>query len=130
MDYTSCPQTSGEVQDCEKEDQKFIWHQSDGYVKIKRNWQKPRDTDNRRHRRFKDQILTFNTGYGSSKKTKLMLPSGFQKFLVLLMCNKSHCSEIAHSVSSKNRRATVERGAQLAIRVTRPHARLCSEENE
>ncbi|CAO2634140.1 60S ribosomal protein L32 [Lemmus lemmus] len=38
-------------------------------------------------------------GYGSNKKSKLMLPSGFQKFLyhnvkeleVLLMCNKSYC---------------------------------------
>lgn len=53
-----------------------------------------------------------------------MLSSGFQKFLVynlkefemLLMCNKYHCAEIAHNISSKNRRATMERAAQLAIR--------------
>ena len=45
-----------------------------------------------------------NVGYGRDKKTKHMLPSGFWKFLVhsvkelevLLMCNKSHCAEIAH----------------------------------
>ncbi|KAK1329856.1 hypothetical protein QTO34_010039 [Cnephaeus nilssonii] len=54
-----------------------------------------------------------NIGYGSNKKAKHMLPSGFWKFLVhnvkelevLLMCNKSHCAEIAHNVSSKNRKA-------------------------
>uniref|UniRef100_A0A8C5L954 60S ribosomal protein L32 n=1 Tax=Jaculus jaculus TaxID=51337 RepID=A0A8C5L954_JACJA len=92
-----------------KRTKKFIRHQSDRYVKIK-----------------------------SNKKTKHMLPSGFRKFLVhnvkelevLLMCNKSYCAEIAHNVSSKNRKAIVERAAQLAIRVTNPNARLRSEENE
>ena len=75
-------------------------------------------------------MLTSHTGYGSSKKTKHVLPSGFWKFLVLLMCNKSHCVETAHGVPSKNCRATVERTAQLAIRVANPHASLRSEENE
>ena len=67
-----------------------------------------------------------------------MLPSGFWKFLVhhvkelevLLMCSKSSCAETVHSVSSKNRRAIVERAAQLAIRVASPNARLHSKENE
>nr|KAF6421127.1 ribosomal protein L32 [Molossus molossus] len=121
-----------------KRTKKFIRHQSDRYVKIKRNWRKPRGIDNRVRRRFKGQILMPNIGYGSNKKTKHMLPSGFRKFLVhnvkelevLLMCNKSYCAEIAHNVSSKNRKAIVERAAQLAIRVTNPNARLRSEENE
>uniref|UniRef100_G1P775 60S ribosomal protein L32 n=1 Tax=Myotis lucifugus TaxID=59463 RepID=G1P775_MYOLU len=120
-----------------KRTKKFIQHQSDRYVKIKWNWRKPRGTDNRVRRRFKGQILMPNIGYGSNKKTKHMLPSGFRKFLVhnikelevLLMRNKSYCAEIAH-ISSKNRKAIVERAAQLAIRVTNPNARLCREENE
>lgn len=45
-----------------------------------------------------------------NKKTKHMMPSSFQKFLVhkvkelevLLMCNKSYYPETAHSVSLKN----------------------------
>nr|XP_035968968.1 60S ribosomal protein L32-like [Halichoerus grypus] len=121
-----------------KRTKKFIPHQSDHYVKIKRNWQKPRGIDNRVRRRFKGQILMPNIGYGSNKKTKHMLPSGFRKFLVhnvkepevLLMCNKSYSAEIAHNVSSKNHKAIVERAAQLAIRVTNPNTRLRSEENE
>nr|XP_054112077.1 60S ribosomal protein L32-like [Callithrix jacchus] len=121
-----------------KRTKKFIWHQSDRYVKIKHNWWKPRGIDNRVHRRFKGQILMPNIGYGSNKKTKHMLPSGFWKFLVhnikelevLLMCNKSYYAEIAHNVSSKNCKAIVERAAQLAIRATNHDARLCSEENE
>ncbi|XP_009699238.1 PREDICTED: 60S ribosomal protein L32 [Cariama cristata] len=121
-----------------KRTKKFIRHQSDRYVKIKRNWRKPRGIDNRVRRRFKGQILMPNIGYGSNKKTKHMLPTGFRKFLVhnvkelevLMMSNKSYCAEIAHNVSSKNRKIIVERAAQLAIKITNPNARLRSEENE
>ncbi|XP_021005765.1 60S ribosomal protein L32-like [Mus caroli] len=121
-----------------KRTKKFIRHQSDRNVKIKRDWREPRGTNNRVRRRFKGQILLPNIGYGSNKKTRHMLPSGFSKFLlhnakeleVLLMCNKSYCVEMAHSVSPKNRGAILERAAQLAIRVTNPNARLQSEENE
>ncbi|KAG7521150.1 60S ribosomal protein L32 [Solea senegalensis] len=121
-----------------KRTKKFIRHQSDRYVKIAKNWRKPRGIDNRVRRRFKGQMLMPNIGYGSNKKTKYMLPSGFKKFLVhnvkelevLLMSNKTHCAEIAHNVSSKNRKLIVERAAQLAIKITNPNARLRSEENE
>ena len=76
-------------------------------------------------------------GYGSNKKTKHMLPSGFQKFLlhhveepeVLPMCNKPFVWRLL-SVSSENCSALQKRAAQLAIRVFKPNARLCSEENE
>uniref|UniRef100_A0A8L0DMP6 60S ribosomal protein L32 n=1 Tax=Oncorhynchus mykiss TaxID=8022 RepID=A0A8L0DMP6_ONCMY len=126
---------------------KFIRHQSDRYVKVKvrgarnpkvQNWRKPRGIDNRVRRRFKGQMLMPNIGYGSNKKTKHMLPSGFRKFLVhnirelevLMMSNKTHAAEIAHNVSSKNRKLIVERAAQLAIKITNPNARLRSEEHE
>uniref|UniRef100_A0A2R9B1P2 Ribosomal protein L32 n=1 Tax=Pan paniscus TaxID=9597 RepID=A0A2R9B1P2_PANPA len=104
-----------------KRTKKFIWHQSDQYVKIKRNCRKPRGIDNRVRRRFKGQILI-----GCRK----FLVHNIKELEVLLMCNKSYCAEIAHNVSSKNRKAIVETAAQLAIRVTNPNARLCSEENE
>nr|XP_037850526.1 60S ribosomal protein L32-like [Chlorocebus sabaeus] len=122
-----------------KRTKQFIRHQSEQYVKIKRNWRTPRGTDNRVRRRCKGQILMPNTGYGSNKNQEYMLPCGFRKFLVpsvkelevLLVCNKPPCAKIAHSTSSKNRKAIktiTERAAQLAIRVTHPNVRLRSEE--
>ncbi|XP_064134194.1 large ribosomal subunit protein eL32-like [Loxodonta africana] len=121
-----------------KRTKKFIWHQSDCYVKIKCNWHKPRGIDNRVQRRVKGQILMPNIGYRSNKKTKHMLPSGFCKFLVrnvkeveeLLMCIKSYYAEIVHHVSSKKRKAIMERPVQLASKVINPSARLHREENE
>uniref|UniRef100_A0A8C9PVG2 60S ribosomal protein L32 n=1 Tax=Spermophilus dauricus TaxID=99837 RepID=A0A8C9PVG2_SPEDA len=119
-----------------KRTRKFIWHQSDQYGKIKHNWKKPRDIDSNVQRRFKCQILMPNIGYGNNKRTKHMLLSYFWKFLVnnvkelevLLTCSKSYHDEITHNVFSKNCKAIRESEvAQLAIRVTIPNVRLCSE---
>ncbi|MGH0151723.1 UNVERIFIED_CONTAM: hypothetical protein FKN15_051078, partial [Acipenser sinensis] len=103
-----------------------------------KHWHKPSGIDTTVCKRFKGQILMPNIGYGSNKKTKHMLPTGFRKFLVhnikelevLMMSNKTHCAEIAHNVSSKNQKIIVERAAQLAIKITNPNARRCSEEDD
>merc|ERR1712090_84816 len=110
----------------------------DRYDKVKKSWRKPKGIDNRVRRKFKGMYLMPNIGYGSSKTTRHMMPSGFRKVLihnikeleVLMMQNKKYCAEIAHGVSAKNRKTLVERAAQLAIRVTNPNARIRSEENE
>jgi large subunit ribosomal protein L32e len=121
-----------------KRTKKFTRHQSDRYHKLSRNWRKPRGIDNRVRRKFKGMYLMPNIGYGSSKTTRHMLPTGFRKVLVhnvkelevLMMQNKKFCAEIAHGVSAKNRKTLVERAQQLCIRVTNANARLRSEENE
>nr|XP_025737350.1 60S ribosomal protein L32-like [Callorhinus ursinus] len=108
----------------------FIRHQSDQYVKIKRNQRKPRGTDSRVHRRLGGQILMPSIDYGSNKEKKHTLPSGFRKFLVhnvkehdvLLMSHTSHGAETDHSGCHK---PTVQRAAQPA----NPNARLHSEES-
>merc|ERR1712173_42572 len=95
-----------------KRTKKFIRHQSDRYDKVKRNWRKPKGIDNRVRRKFKGMYLMPNIGYGSAKETRHMLPTGFRKVLVhnvkelevLMMQNKKFCAEIAHGVSSKNRK--------------------------
>nr|ALS04640.1 60S ribosomal protein L32 [Pseudodiaptomus poplesia]ALS04773.1 60S ribosomal protein L32 [Pseudodiaptomus poplesia] len=121
-----------------KRTKQFTRHQSDRYVKLKRNWRKPKGIDNRVRRKFKGMYLMPNIGYGSAKATRHMLPSGFRKVLihnmkeleVLMMQNKKFCAEIAHGVSAKNRKTIVERAQQLAIRITNPSAKMRTEENE
>uniref|UniRef100_A0A182Y459 60S ribosomal protein L32 n=1 Tax=Anopheles stephensi TaxID=30069 RepID=A0A182Y459_ANOST len=121
-----------------KRTKKFIRHQSDRYDKLAPNWRRPKGIDNRVRRRFKGQYLMPNIGYGSKQNTRHMLPNGFKKFLVhnvrelevLMMQNRVYCAEIAHAVSSKKRKAIVERAKQLAIAVTNPNARLRAQEME
>ena len=94
-----------------KRTKKFIRHQSDRYVKLSKSWRKPKGIDNRVRRKFKGMYLMPNIGYGSSAKTRHMMPSGFKKVLVnnlkelevLMMQNKTYCAEIARGVSAKNR---------------------------
>ena len=65
-----------------KRTKKFIRHQSDRYDKVKQSWRKPKGIDNRVRRKFKGMYKMPNIGYGSSKTTKHMLPTGFRKVLV------------------------------------------------
>ena len=121
-----------------KRTKKFIRHQSDRYDKLGKSWRRPKGIDNRVRRKFRGMYKLPGIGYGSAKTTRHMMPSGFRKVLVhnmkelevLMMQNKKFCAEIAHGVSSKNRKNLVERAQQLAIRVTNPSAKMRSEENE
>ncbi|KAI9164325.1 60S ribosomal protein L32 [Blastocladiella emersonii ATCC 22665] len=116
----------------------FVRHQSDRYHKVAPSWRKPKGIDNRVRRRFKGQIPMPKIGYGSNKKTRHLLPSGFKKFVVrnpkelelLLMHNKTFAAEVAHNVSARKRTVIVERARQLQIVVTNAHARLRTEEQE
>ena len=65
-----------------KRAKKFTRHQSDRYMKLSRNWRKPKGIDNRVRRKFKGMYIMPNIGYGSAKTTKHMLPIGFRKVLV------------------------------------------------
>jgi large subunit ribosomal protein L32e len=112
------------------------WH-SDRYMRLSRtSWRQPRGIDSRFRRRFKGSGPHPNIGFGSNNKTKNLLPNGFYKFVInntsdlelLLMHNRSYCAEIAHNVSTRNRRSILERAEQLNVRVTNGKAGFRKEE--
>eukprot|EP00741_Cyanophora_paradoxa_P011305 tig00020554_g10919.t1 len=121
-----------------KRSKKFVRHQSDRRATVKPSWRRPKGIDSRVRRKFKGQLLMPNIGYGSNKKTRHMLPNGLYKFALnnlkdvelLLMHNRKFVGEIASNVSTRQRKAIVERAAQLGVALTNGNARLRSEESE
>jgi large subunit ribosomal protein L32e len=120
-----------------KRTKSFERHQHQQFVRIGRSsWRKSKGIDSRVRRRFKGTIPQPSIGYGSDKKTRNLLPSGFLKFVVhnpkelemLLMHNKKYAAEIAHSVSSRVRKLIIERAEQLHVKVTNAGAKLKTEE--
>jgi large subunit ribosomal protein L32e len=116
-----------------KRSKSFVRHQGTQFTRLsKTGWRKQKGIDSRVRRRFKGTIPQPSIGYGTDKKTRNLLPNGFYKFVVhnakelemLLMHNRKYCAEIAHSVSTKTRKAIVERAEQLHIKVTNAVARL------
>ncbi|CAI5508277.1 unnamed protein product, partial [Closterium sp. Naga37s-1] len=102
------------------------------------SWRRPKGIDSRVRRKFKGTPLMPNIGYGSNKNTRHMLRSGFQVFRVhnerdvelLLMHNRKYVAQIASAVSTRKRKAIVERAQQLDVKVINGNARLRSTEDE
>jgi large subunit ribosomal protein L32e len=107
-------------------------------VIVQESWRRPKGIDSRVRRKFKGVTLMPNVGYGSDKKTRHYLPNGFKKFIVhntselelLMMHNRTYCAEIAHNISTKKRKAIVERASQLDVVVSNKLGRLRSQEDE
>jgi large subunit ribosomal protein L32e len=121
-----------------KRTKKFGRFQADRFMRIARtSWRKPKGIDGRARRRFKGSTLMPNIGYGSDAKTRNLLPNGFYKFVVnnpkevelLLLHNRKYSAEIAHNVSSRKRKAIVEKAEQLGVKVTNAAAKLRAEED-
>merc|ERR1719263_1914285 len=121
-----------------KRTKKFKRHFSDRFKRVDESWRRPKGIDSVVRRKFRGKILMPNIGYGSNKKTKHMLKSGFKKFLVhnvaelelLMVHNTKYAAEVAHDVSLKTRTLINERADQLDIKVLNRNARMTTEDDE
>merc|ERR1712017_16338 len=106
--------------------------------RFKNSWRRPKGIDSVVRRKFRGKILMPNIGYGSNKKTRHLLPSGFKKFVVhnvselelLMMHNGEYAAEVAHDVSLKTRTAINARADELDIKVVNRNARMTNEDDE
>merc|ERR1711934_818919 len=106
--------------------------------RFKNSWRRPKGIDSVVRRKFRGKILMPNIGYGSNKKTRHLLPSGFKKFLVhnvaelelLMIHNTEYAAEVAHDVSLKTRTAINARADELDIKVVNRNARMTTEDDE
>merc|ERR1711920_327276 len=106
--------------------------QSDRKVTVPESWRRPKGIDCRTRRKFKGTIPMPNIGYGSNKKTRHVLKSGFKEFLInnvkelemLMMHNRTYAAVVAHGVSALKRKAIVARAAELNINVLNKNAKL------
>lgn len=132
------PQKKNRPTIVKKRVKRFKRHQSDLYVRVKDSWRRPKGIDSVVRRKFRGKILMPNIGYGSNKKTRHLLPSGFKKFLVhnvaelelLMMHNTEYAAEVAHDVSLKTRTAINARADELDIKVVNRNARMTTEDDE
>ena len=108
---------------------RFMRHQSDQFLRIRgTGWRKPKGIDSAVRRRFRGRIKMPRIGYGSDRKSRHVLPSGFLKFRVnnvaelemLLMHNRTYAAELPSNLSAMKRQAIVKRAKQLDIKVLNP----------
>lgn len=95
-------------------------HQPDRSVKIKRDWQEPGGADNRVCRSPKGHTVMPGAGPGATRTqspgsqwlSEAPRPQR-QGAWSAAVCNRPHHTQTVHGVSSKNRKASAERAAQL-----------------
>ncbi|CAI7750429.1 unnamed protein product [Closterium sp. NIES-53] len=107
-----------------KKTNKFWRPQSDRKKCVPESWRRPKGIDSRVRRKFKGTPLMPNIGYGSNKKTRHMLRSGFQVFRVhnerdvelLLMHNSNkNTLQMLHSSFQVQRILTKPRGVFIVL---------------
>ena len=116
----------------------FDRYESDDHHRLDRSWRRPHGIDNPMRRRFRGQRSCAKIGFGSDKRTRHLLKSGFRKFLItnlkdleiLLTNNRNFAGEIAHNISARKRVQIVKRAVELNVRLTNARGKVKTEEKK
>ena len=116
----------------------FNRFESDDFKKLDRSWRRPHGIDNPMRRRFRGQRSVPKIGFGSDKRTRHLLKSGFKKFLItnlkdleiLLTNNRTFAGEIAHNISARKRVQIIKRAVELNVRLTNARGKVKTEEKK
>lgn len=109
-----------------KHPKKWKRYHSWRYKRVPESWRRAHGIDSCFRRKMRGYPRMVRVGYGTDKKTRHVLPSGFRNFLVrdpkdlelLLMNNRSFCATISKSLSVRKKRAVVKRAQELGVRLT------------
>jgi large subunit ribosomal protein L32e len=87
----------------------FVRPESWRYVRLEKNWRRPRGLDNKMRRRIKGWPPTVNVGYRGPKVARGLHPSGYKEVLIRNTEElkgadpKTQAVRIAHTVSKRKR---------------------------
>jgi large subunit ribosomal protein L32e len=116
----------------------FNRFESDDFNKLDRSWRRPHGIDNPMRRRFRGQRSVPKIGFGSDRRTRHLLKSGFKKFSItnlkdleiLLTNNRIFAGEIAHNISARKRVQIIKRAVELNVRLTNARGKVKTEEKK
>ena len=105
---------------------KFERPESWRYVRISKNWRKPKGIDNKTRQKRRGWPASPNVGYGSPKAVRDLHPSGMEEVAVFnvgdlaIIDPETQVARIGGSVGARKRSRIVEEAQKREIRVLNP----------
>jgi large subunit ribosomal protein L32e len=105
---------------------KFSRQESWRYVRLKKNWRKPRGLDNKMRKKVKGWPSIPESGYRGPKASRGLLPSSLMEVRVFNIDDLSEVNpetqavRISHTVGARKRIEILDRAKELGVRVLNP----------